>query len=46
MEQPYIVGIRFQKGGKIYHFDASHYRDLQPKDFVVVETAVAANWVK
>ena len=39
MEQPHIVGIRFQKGGKVYHFDASHCRELQPKDFVVVETA-------
>jgi cell fate regulator YaaT (PSP1 superfamily) len=39
MEQPHIVGIRFQKSGKIYHFDASHCRELQPKDFVVVETA-------
>jgi cell fate regulator YaaT (PSP1 superfamily) len=39
MEQPYIIGIRFQKGGKIYHFDASQSRDLQPNDYVVVETA-------
>jgi cell fate regulator YaaT (PSP1 superfamily) len=39
MEQPHIVGIRFQKGGKVYHFDASHCRELQPNDFVVVETA-------
>ena len=39
MEQPHIVGIRFQNGGKIYHFDASHCKELQPKDFVVVETA-------
>lgn len=39
MDQPYIIGIRFQKSGKVYHFDASHNRDLQPHDFVVVETA-------
>jgi cell fate regulator YaaT (PSP1 superfamily) len=39
MESPYIIGIRFQKGGKVYHFDAIHCRDLQPNDFVVVETA-------
>lgn len=39
MDQPYIIGIRFQKSGKVYHFDASHSRDLQPHDFVVVETA-------
>lgn len=36
--EPFIVGIRFQKIGKIYHFDASDYRDLQAGDFVVVET--------
>jgi cell fate regulator YaaT (PSP1 superfamily) len=39
MEQPHIVGIRFQKSGKVYHFDASHCRELQAKDYVVVETA-------
>lgn len=39
MQQPYIVGIRFQKVGKIYHFDASAMPDLQPGDFAVVETA-------
>ena len=33
-----IVGIRFQKVGKIYHFDAHHCQDLQPGDFAVVET--------
>jgi cell fate regulator YaaT (PSP1 superfamily) len=27
------------KGGKIYHFDASAQRDLQPGDIVVVETS-------
>lgn len=36
---PYIVGIRFQRVGKVYHFDASDYRDLQPGDFAVVETS-------
>jgi cell fate regulator YaaT (PSP1 superfamily) len=39
MDQPYIIGIRFQKSGKVYHFDASHSRDLQTHDFVVVETS-------
>jgi hypothetical protein len=29
--EPYIVGLRFQKVGKIYHFDASRFRDLQPE---------------
>ena len=36
---PYIVGIRFQKVGKLYHFDASAYRDLGAGDFVIVETS-------
>ncbi len=36
---PYIVGIRFQKVGKIYHFDASACRDLQTGDFAIVETS-------
>ncbi len=37
--QPYIVGIRFQRVGKIYHFDASSYSDLQIGDYAVVETS-------
>jgi cell fate regulator YaaT (PSP1 superfamily) len=36
---PYIVGIRFQKVGKLYHFDASIDREITPGDFVVVETS-------
>jgi cell fate regulator YaaT (PSP1 superfamily) len=36
--EPFIVGIRFQKVGKVYHFDASGWRDLQVGDFAVVET--------
>lgn len=34
-----IVGLRFQPIGKIYHFDASNYRDIQKGDYVVVETS-------
>jgi len=34
-----IVGLRFQPIGKIYHFDASNYRNVQPGDYVVVETS-------
>ena len=34
-----IIGLRFQPIGKIYHFDASNYRDVQPGDYVVVETS-------
>ena len=36
---PFIVGIRFQKVGKLYHFDASANRDLVTGDFVIVETS-------
>ncbi len=36
---PFIVGIRFQKVGKVYHFDASDSRDLQVGDHAVVETS-------
>ncbi len=39
MMQPFIIGIRFQKIGKIYHFDAGEYRDIQVGDFAVVDTS-------
>ena len=35
---PFIVGIRFQKLGKTYHFDASKFREVKPGDFAVVDT--------
>lgn len=34
-----IVGIRFQKIGKIYHFSAANSENVRPGDFVVVETS-------
>ena len=34
----FIVGIRFQKVGKIYHFDASKIPDLSIGEYVLVET--------
>lgn len=34
-----VVGVRFHKIGKLYHFDASALADLRPGDRVVVETA-------
>ena len=34
-----VVGIRFQKVGKIYHFDARKFSDLQAGDYAVVETS-------
>jgi len=37
--QPVIVGVRFQKGGKIYHFSAGEVADLRPMEYVVVETS-------
>ncbi len=37
--EPRVAGIRFQPMGKVYHFDASARQDLQPGDFVIVETA-------
>ncbi len=36
---PHIVGIRFQRVGKIYHFDASNHQDIQAGDYAVVETS-------
>jgi cell fate regulator YaaT (PSP1 superfamily) len=36
---PFIVGIRFQKTGKVYHFDASDSPDILVGDFAVVETS-------
>lgn len=39
MQQPNIVGIRFQKVGKIYHFDASNCPEIQLGDHAVVETS-------
>ena len=37
--QPFIIGIRFQKIGKIYHFDAGESRDIQVGDFAIVDTS-------
>jgi len=35
---PLIVGIRFAKVGKVYHFDATSFPMVKPGDFAVVET--------
>ena len=37
--QPVVIGIRFQKVGKVYHFDASKFQGIQTGDFAVVETS-------
>ena len=34
-----IVGIRFQKIGKVYHFRADHVEDIRSGDFAIVETS-------
>ncbi|HEX7434887.1 MAG TPA: regulatory iron-sulfur-containing complex subunit RicT [Anaerolineaceae bacterium] len=39
MAHTFVIGIRFTKVGKIYHFDASKVTDLRPGDQVVVETS-------
>ncbi len=33
-----VVGVRFYKVGKLYHFDASHFPSVQKGDRVIVET--------
>lgn len=39
MSEQRIIGIRFQKVGKLYHFDAGNVDDLVPGDFAVVNTS-------
>jgi cell fate regulator YaaT (PSP1 superfamily) len=36
---PLVVGIRFSRVNKIYHFDARNYKDIGLNDFVIVETS-------
>ncbi len=36
--KPIIVGVRFQRVGKVYHFDSSGISDIKLGDFVVVDT--------
>ncbi len=33
-----VAGIRFQKLGKLYHFDCADFPDLETGDYVIVET--------
>lgn len=37
--QMHIVGIRFHKVGKVYHFDATNFHEMQVGDFAIVETS-------
>ncbi len=34
----YVVGVRFQKLGRLYHFDFAEFPDVDTGDFVIVET--------
>jgi cell fate regulator YaaT (PSP1 superfamily) len=34
----HVVGVRFQRIGKLYHFDATAFPEIAPGDFVIVET--------
>lgn len=35
---PVVAGIRFQRVGKLYHFDVTGFADVQVDDYVVVQT--------
>jgi cell fate regulator YaaT (PSP1 superfamily) len=37
--QPSIIGVRFAKIGKVYHFDSSPVADLKPGERVIVDTS-------
>jgi cell fate regulator YaaT (PSP1 superfamily) len=37
--KPFVVGVRFSKVGKIYHFQANNVPDVKIGDMVVVETS-------
>lgn len=37
-QQRTVAGVRFQRVGKLYHFDYSEYPELQAGDHVIVET--------
>ena len=36
--QPTIIGVRFTKIGKVYHFDSSPLPDVKPGERVIVDT--------
>lgn len=39
IEKRLVAGVRFNKVGKLYHFDYSDFPDLQTGDHVIVDTA-------
>jgi cell fate regulator YaaT (PSP1 superfamily) len=36
---PLVIGVRFNSAGKVYYFDPTGYEDVQPGEYIVVETA-------
>lgn len=38
-EESNVVGVRFQEAGKIYYFTSAGYDNLEPGEYVVVETS-------
>jgi cell fate regulator YaaT (PSP1 superfamily) len=41
--QPTIIGVRFSKIGKVYHFDGSAVPDVQDGEHVIVDTSRGKN---
>ena len=37
--QPNIIGVRFTKIGKVYHFDSTALGEIRPGERVIVDTA-------
>lgn len=35
----HVIGVRFEKLGKLYHFDFTGFMDIQPQDYVLVATS-------
>lgn len=35
----HVIGVRFEKLGKLYHFDYSEFPDIALRDYVIVDTA-------
>lgn len=35
----HVIGVRFEKLGKLYHFDYTGFTDIKPQDYVLVATS-------
>jgi cell fate regulator YaaT (PSP1 superfamily) len=46
MQNPFIVGVQFEKVGKIYYFDASGYPELSVGSHVIVNTTRGSQLAK